>query len=273
MRICGLLLVATTLGCWQIPTFGEVEPSVDAAISDASRKDATSHATDTGSLADTSLVETSVVDTGSDSLAPYTCQSPLPPSFACSEIPHTKGMRVCTDAMIAEFVSCFGAGDPVRCNAAQKNYPECSACILEKWIIVSSAGVGVVDTPSCIQLRDPDGACGRITRCNTDCLEAVCGDCDSTAGTGRTSARSELDDCYADARFAGSPAKAKGACYDLASKDAVACSMIEDLAPCFLHTADDLTTFYRGACRDGGDWSATGPAADAGTDAAADGSD
>jgi hypothetical protein len=58
----------------------------------------------------------------------------------------------------------------------------------------------------------------------------------------------------------------KGACWEIASKDHVACASNDKLRFCFVNVKADLLPFYRGACRDGGDWANAGsaPSADAG---------
>ena len=197
------------------------------------------------------------------------CMQPLPTDFVCKAPGAKAGKTVCTDAMIEEFTNCFGsAGSTTKCSAATKAYPECNTCILKDWLYNNS-----VDVASCIAKVLPTDKCATTVRCNVDCLGLVCpkDDCDTTPGSGSSATRSQADDCFRDAQFRGSTLKPKGACYDVATKDYADCAAKPELAYCFVTSITDLTYFFRGACRDGGDWSkadVTKPT-DAGVDSAA----
>jgi hypothetical protein len=260
MRRISLGLVAmawSVTGCGSFfPSFDEreagppdakVSPLHDTGIRDTSSTiDTGSAVFDTGSVPDTAAIDT----------APPTCQSPLPSDFACRPVATKAGKTVCTDAMIEEFENCFGSGDLARCKAAQTAYPDCSKCVLEDWIVIDeAAGTGVIDVASCIHIVDPTGGCDIAVQCDADCKSVACNECDTTEGSGKTAARSEYDDCVSDVSYVGSATRPKGRCYDVASAQAKICRTEANLSRCFITTLDDVAVFYRGACRDGGDWS------------------
>ena len=199
---------------------------------------------------------------------PYTCVQPLPADFACKAPASKPGKSVCTDAMLDEFLNCFGSdGSYTKCAAAIKAYPDCQTCVLKDWLWKNS-----IDTAACIATVAPKDPCATVVRCNTDCLGTVCpvDDCDSTPGSGSTATRSQLDECWGDAQFAGSTLKAKGACYEVASKGYAECAARSDLAVCIVTTKPEVLRFLRGACRDGGDWTkSTTGTTDAGEEAGA----
>jgi hypothetical protein len=177
--------------------------------------------------------------------------------FACTPAADRTGKTVCTDAMIEEFLNCFGStGSEKRCTDAQKNFPECKTCFLTDWLKVNpDTGAAKVDIAACIKKIDPASTCSGTVNCSVDCVDWVCAECDDTPGSGSTSSSSEALDCARDAQSAGTASKPKGACYDLGYKDYEACESDPKFARCFLRTIEDLRYFYRGACRDGGDWS------------------
>ncbi len=183
--------------------------------------------------------------------APLGCQQPLPSTFACEAPTSRTGATVCTDAMIEAFFDCFGTdGDATKCTAAQKAYPACNTCILSTWLDGQTIAIG-----SCIKAIDPTSSCATTVPCRADCLEAVCAGCDETKGSGRTSTTSALDNCYTDAIWRGSSTKPKGNCYDVAAKEYVTCQADPRFLYCFVQSKADLLPFFRGACRDGGNWS------------------
>jgi hypothetical protein len=196
--------------------------------------------------------------------APVTCAQPLPSEFTCLAPDARTGRTTCTDAMLAEFVLCFGsAGDEKRCSAAIKAFPECNDCVLREWLYDGR----LVDIGACMRAIDPGSACGTNWRCNIDCLAAICSDCDDSLGSGRTSSTSERQDCERDAQFKGSSTRPMGECFDLAARDLATCRTDERFAKCFIASINDVLVFYRGACRDGGEWSRADLAiADAGAD-------
>lgn len=232
----------------------------------------------TDATADTGTRDSGVRDTGSPSdtgwrdtgeLLGRTCEQPLPAKFACPTAKPKVGQTVCTDAMLEQFSSCFGPdASSTKCSAAQKNFPECSKCVLGEWIAESR-----IDTAACVLALAPKDPCATAVTCNVACFVTACSLCDMVAGSGRKAPASEYDDCLENVQLAGSSTKPKGACYDLASKDAAICGARPELAVCFIKTKSDLLPFYRGACRDGGDWSRATAATDAGSDALEDGTD
>lgn len=244
-------------------------------------------AEDTGTpVTDTGVIDTGKPDTIKTDTPPpsLSCMAPLPTGFECKAPTAKAGKTVCTDAMIEEFSNCFGtSGSSAKCTAAQKAYPQCNTCILKDWLDNNS-----IDTAACIAKIDPASTCGKTVKCNSDCLDAVCpaDDCDTTEGSGvKGGTSTQRGDCYADAQAKGGTVKPKGVCYDLATKDYGACATDPKFTFCFVSSIADITTFFRGACRDNGDWSkadvpmptdagtdapATETATDAATDAASD---
>ena len=111
-----------------------------------------------------------------------------------------------------------------------------------------------IDQAACIKKIDPAGTCATTVNCATDCLKAVCGECDDTAGSGKTMSRSEQQDCESDAQFKGSGTRPKGACYDVALAAYPACKADPRFTYCFISALPDLKLFLRGACRDNGVW-------------------
>jgi len=211
--------------------------------------------TDSGVAADSAPVDTGAtkdtappVDTG---LVP--CEAKLDKAFACEEPAVKAGKTVCTDVMINEFMNCFGTdGDSKKCTAAQTKYPQCNTCILTDWLADSR-----IDVAGCVKKIDPTGTCGKTIGCTQACLDMTCSsdECDDTPGSGSTSTRSQLDDCYrAVQQKPGSSIRPTGQCWDVAVKDYAACSGDAKFTYCFVRAKTDLLTFYRGACRDNGSW-------------------
>jgi hypothetical protein len=232
----------------------------------SSPSDPVTPAADATAETETSVVvdarpETPPVETG-----PISCIEALPNDFKCEPIPEKAGKKVCTDAAIDELeTACTGAGTAATCRAAQNKYPACNACLLE-WLVGFS-----LDTASCMRKVDPADPCSTSVACNFACLDTSCDPetCDREPGSGRTPSRSAYDDCRSDVTFAGNATRPKGACYDLASKDAAACIRNAKFAVC-----NQFKTWLRGACRDGGDWTNADqdqtPAGDAGTETGTD---
>lgn len=203
---------------------------------------------DTGTAVDSTPADTAKPETGL-----VACEQKLSSSFACTEPADKAGKTVCTDVMINEFMNCFGStGDSKKCTAAQTKYPACNTCILKDWLTNNRIDVG-----ACIKKIDPASTCGKTIQCTTDCLDVVCpsDECDDTAGSGSTATKSQLDDCYTNAqRKPGSATKPTGQCWDVAVKDYATCSGDAKFAPCFVRSTADLLTYFRGACRDNGNW-------------------
>ncbi len=219
-----------------------------------------------------------VVDAGSDTKvvvldtkppAPISCQGAF--EGPCVAPPSKTGATVCTDLMLNEFLDCFGTdGDEAKCMATTKKYPACNTCILTTWLAGNS-----IDVAACVKAIDPSGTCATAVHCERTCVAEVCAECDPEKGTGRTSTTSQLDNCEVDSVFRGSATKPKGKCYDLAAKEATACETDSRFAVCFITSKASLVNFWRGACRDKGDFitkvdvddgTFPPPAGDAGTD-------
>jgi hypothetical protein len=242
MRLASVCFAALVLGCGA------------RTINDFDEFGSPSTTTDSGTTTDSSI------DTGSPDTRPppfdtgtpppdtrpppMGCEAPLSPGFSCLEPPDIAGKKVCTDAAIRELSNgCFGPGaTSSKCNAAMKKFATCSNCMLNDWVAETR-----LQTGACIKKVDPTSKCGTVIDCTYDCLWEVCNACDDTPGTGKGGG-SEMDDCYESAAYMGS-------CYDLAAKDYTECASDPKLSVCIPNTVDDLITFYRGACRDGGDWS------------------
>jgi hypothetical protein len=201
-------------------------------------------------------LDTAPVDT-SDA-AP--CIAPLDGGFTCVPPTPRPGKTVCTDAALDAVLVCFGS-DSKACSAATAKYPECSACVKD-WIEGDR-----IDFAACVYAIDPTNPCGTTVQCTLDCLDAVCSACDPTVGSGSMPARSARDDCERAASSSGDGGPV-GACWDVAAKDYAACATDPRFMLCFPRRLDELVPFFRGACRDGGDYSRvyeTSPA-DAATD-------
>jgi len=189
---------------------------------------------------------------------PPSCDTSID-GFACTPAADAPGKTVCTDAMIEEFLSCFGpSSDEKRCLAARKTYPGCDTCMLSDWLKINpDTGRGTINIAACIKKIDPVSKCSGAVNCAVDCEDWVCAECDDTPGSGKTgsSSSSERLECERDAQSPGTTTRPKGACYELAYKDYVDCESDPRFRYCFVRTTEDLRYFYRGACRDGGSWS------------------
>ena len=187
------------------------------------------------------------VDTGTVDASPPNdaapCSVALDGALTCRAPRERPGKTVCTDAAIRAMLVCFGT-DTKACSDATAEYPSCSACVKD-WLEGER-----IDFAACVRAVDPSSACGTTVQCTLDCLDAVCGACDSRVGTGSLPARSARDDCEIDAAKNGS-----GACWELAAKDYTACATDPKFGVCFPRGAEEMLAFFRGACRDGGDYS------------------
>ncbi|MEO7091933.1 MAG: hypothetical protein ABI175_01705, partial [Polyangiales bacterium] len=109
--------------------------------------------------------------------------------------------------------------------------------------------------------------------CMFACDAAVCSDCDTTPGSSFDGKTSEFQECVNRERRKGGTTAPRGVCYDLATAKALQClnDNADRIDPCFVSELFSPTgpgggpdvgamqretvIFYRGACRDGGDWS------------------
>jgi len=175
--------------------------------------------------------------------APRPCITPLDAGFTCRAPSERAGHTVCNDAALEAVLVCFGT-DTKACSDATAKYPACSMCVRD-WLQGDR-----IDFGACVAALDKAGTCPTTVQCTLDCLDAVCATCDLNAGTGSTPSRSARDDCERTAS-----ATSGGACWELAGKDYTACATDATLAVCFPKGLAELRAFFRGACRDGGDWS------------------
>jgi hypothetical protein len=187
---------------------------------------------------------------------PAGCATRLDPSFTCTPPEPRKGQKVCTDAMIQALSDgCFGeSATSAGCNAAMKKYGSCSNCVIDEWIVDGQLAIA-----QCMQAIDPKSSCVIAVECTYDCLNEVCGSCDYEPGSG-SGGGSEADDCWAS--------EAESQCSAHVSEH-TACISDPRFSVCYPTTTEDLVPFFRGACRDGGDWTrayeADTVAVDAGT--------
>lgn len=174
---------------------------------------------------------------------PSSCEEPVPPDFRCTAPSPIAGKKVCNDVAIRALgEGCFGFdATEGSCSAARKKYPACSTCMLSDWISDNRLAIG-----ACIQKVAPGNPCATTIECTYTCLDVACASCDWEPGSGKGGG-SEMDDCWETA--------ASGACYSIAAKDYEVCVSDPKLSVCVPNTVEDLLPFYRGACRDGGDWS------------------
>ncbi|MBK7397970.1 MAG: hypothetical protein IPJ34_17140 [Myxococcales bacterium] len=211
---------------------------------------------------DTGPWDTGWRDTGGELLG-RTCER-IVTGFKCPTLEPKVGQSVCTDAMLEQFLSCFSPDwSSIKCSAAQKAFPECNKCVLGEWLAEDR-----FDVAACVVAVAPKSVCAVAVGCALACRDAACPPtvCDQTPGSGIRGG-SEYEDCLLTVESAGSSTKPKGACYEVAAKDYAICAASPDLAVCFPKVKRDLLPFYRGACRDGGDWSHAIEATDAGSDA------
>ncbi|MBI2389212.1 MAG: hypothetical protein HYV09_06310 [Deltaproteobacteria bacterium] len=225
---------------------------------------------DTGVVGDTGgAVDTGATDTYKPETAPYTCAAPLPTGFACEEPAGKAGKTVCTDEAIDAIVTgCFSdTATSTTCTNARAKYKACDACTLTDWLV----DFIWADSANCIKKVAPTDPCAKSIQCNFDCMLEICSteECDTTPGSGKTTTSSEWGDCIQAAQAKGTSTKPRGACYDIATKDYSACASKDGLGVCFPRSDYDYVLFFRGACRDGGDWSnvtTDKPSGDAGTE-------
>ena len=224
------------------------------------------------------------IDSGVDTAAPVDtapvlCDQPLPTDFKCVAPKKATPGKACSESQLQEMVNACIASPlsktPATCAPWKAANVDCAACVV---------GFSVTYYPSrAVPSRNQcywatfDDECDTALQCSFDCQAQSCDACDTSTGTsadGKTSAYSECQD-----RVRAS--KPVGACWELISKKANTCLAATPYDFCILSELNketpDIPTlkpqvieFYRGACRDGGDWtnrlSATPKGADAGTD-------
>jgi hypothetical protein len=232
-----LFLLSFLIGCGGRVIDGRhVEANPDGSTTDSIATDG--EPLDTAvfdSSIDTSIdIDAEPIDTG-----PPVCDTPVS-GFSCPTVT-TKGAKVCTDKQIQAFMdACFGSGgDGAACSNAQKMYASCSKCVLESFITPG----GYLDVGACMKKVKPASTCAGTTNCLYACWSEACGSCDPSGGS------TEYDDCLMR------QSDPSGSCWEFGAKDYDSCASDPDLAVCVPNSIDALLPFYRGACRDGGNWS------------------
>jgi hypothetical protein len=259
-----------------IPFFALVLVGFAAGCGSNSDDSAPATETDAGVVADTAPDTQKPPADAAAETAPSTCESALPSDFACVEPEKGTPATTCTEEMLADFVQKCLATDlsvPSTCDAWKTANPACATCVASfSWSEID--GQVYPDDYKCYWgIMDP--ACAKAANCTWDCEAAACGDCDSSTpdGAGKT----ESDYCVASVTNAG------GKCYAVAAQKSAECFKTYKLDNCnvdeIYSDSPNLTTmqqqilrFYRGACRDNGNWTnATSAGGDAGTSDAAGG--
>ncbi len=196
------------------------------------------------------------------------CDKALDPTFACVPATKTAGGAVCTETDIQDQLkACWKplGGDTTKCAAWAKDHGGCQKCI-GTWTYKN----GNPNRDACYY-RVMTPTCANAVSCYFDCIGQVCAECASDP--------TEYLDCQKRARVAGGGCYANSyktteteKCFDGAG--AIDPCVVDELtksSPDATMLAEQLAIFYRGACRDNGDWtnakSATG--GDAGADATA----
>ena len=251
--IFALALVSLSIGCGSTET--------PAATTDA----AVEVAIDTGK-ADTGKLETAPPDMGT---LPG-CETELPSSFACTAPKKIAGSTACSDDVLNDFVQKCLATDltvPSACAAWKTANAACASCV-GAWSWDAKPGAVYPDDWKC-WWSNLDATCAKSVNCLHDCQDTVCAEC----------ADEEAIQCYGDSEKSG------GRCWTVAGKASDACLKAANLegcnvdeiyadAPSITTMREQILKYYRGACRDNGDWkNATMPSGDAGvmTDAASGG--
>jgi len=179
---------------------------------------------------------------------PPGCAINLPLDFACFVPPTPTGGKVCSEDVIQAFVkACFSPMPTPDCGwLVKKDHYDCYSCLGN-----FGSPAGTFQSGFCMLALAPSSICGKAMLCENACIGEVCADCLFTPGSGKSPTTSERWDCASDARFEGSSTQPKGRCYDVATGDTVkaGCRTTPPTAGC-----TDPVQFYRGACRDGGDW-------------------
>ena len=225
----------------------------DAATDTSTVKPDSGTGTDTGTVADTgtktdtgTLTDTGTkTDTGTTDAGAKTCPATLASTFACVAPTAKKGKKTCSEAMVQAIVpACYGSSaTATKCADVQKKYPGCQGCILSDWL-----DGGRPDIAACILAITPTSPCGPAMNCGYDCLDAVCGACSTAAGSGAAGGTARAE-CFS------AQSKSTGQCWSKGMSSYASCSGTAQFALCFPATTADLIPFFRGACRDGGDWS------------------
>lgn len=167
------------------------------------------------------------------------CPDPVPEGYVCGAASLPAAAKACSDEDLAGVVkNCFHAGGD--CPGWRAAHAACDACVAA-WVHPTLRGPYWA---ACYKAIDKASDCGRLEHCAGDCLKHTCynGSCSTDA---------EARSCEERVLSSG------GACataLDLTKWKA--CQADPQFLPCRRVENDaGLIQFYRGACRDGGDWS------------------
>lgn len=212
--------------------------------------------------ADTAPVDTGKPDTGKAEVAPLPgCETELSSDFACTAPVKIAGSTACSDTALLDFVQKCLAADvsvPPTCAAWKTANAECASCVA-KWSWDTIPGAVYPDDWKC-WWSNLDATCAKSVNCLHNCQDEVCVECEGDEGNA----------CYAAAEKSG------GRCWEVAGKASDTCLKAADLSGCNvdeIYASDpsletlreEILKYYRGACRDNGNWkNATMPSGDGG---------
>jgi hypothetical protein len=238
ISVCLFALVAVACGGSSNTPAG----TTDAGNSDTSSDAATTiPATDAASGSD-SASEASSTDDGGDDSGGGGCATPLDSTYKCPKTPTAAGAKVCNDDDLTTYVAaCFGSGTTATCDAWTAAHASCNTCV-NAWIYSD----GFINTGACYVAIDPTATdCANADSCSDDCVNnVVCSACVTDT---------ETTACDNAATASG------GACFTVANiAKLTTCQADAKFAACQINTDADVLKFFRGACRDGGDWTNAG---------------
>jgi hypothetical protein len=146
---------------------------------------------------------------------------------------------------------------PMSCGKWMADNAACAACVTD--FANPTYPSHAVPQPEQCYWALFDDVCDTTVQCYFDCVTEACAACAITAGSGATATSTAWSDCADRAR------SSKGTCWTVAARDASDCfstgdttvCQVDELAhakPDFGKLGSQILQFYRGACRDGGDW-------------------
>jgi hypothetical protein len=225
--------------------------------------------------------------------APILCDLELPTDFACVPATNRPAPKTtCSEQQLQDLVkACVGddiSKTPSGCSAWKAANPECAQCTTA-FSLTGYSSRAIPDRNMCYWVVFDD-ACDKALNCSFQCQSDVCGECSSEPNSSPDGKTTEYSDCAARARSNATSTRPKGKCWDIASKEAAACLDKVDVKVCYVDEywtptgaggkpdpvlmRQQIVEYYRGACRDGGDWTyrfSPNPGGDAGvSDAASD---
>ncbi len=211
------------------------------------------------------------IDAGDTS--PPLCDLALSSDFSCAPAVNRPAPKTtCTETQLQDLVkACVGddiSKTPTGCSAWKAANPECASCTTA-FSLTGFSSRAIPDRNMCYWAVFDD-ACDTALNCSFQCQAEVCAECSSESGSSPDGKTTEYSDCTARARSNATSARPKGKCWDIASKDAAACLDKVDVDVCYVDEywnptgaggkydpvlmRQQIVEFYRGACRDGGDW-------------------